>query len=178
MFDSREYTTDDGFTVRVEYHYDYDAGSPWEHDEGHGGVRIVHAHYGRPQKRPGERVLHSDRWCHWLYDWQGACKKARAEGWNAKPYDAPARIERAVQADFDYLRGWLNDDWHYAGIIVTVCDATGVQPVDDACWGFETLNDYHETAGQEMADACLSRVRAEMTEREYWASRDVLTVGV
>jgi hypothetical protein len=94
-----------------------------------------------------------------------------------------------VQQDFDFLRGWINDDWYYVGVVCTVLDADGEGTNEtDSCWGFESLDDYHETAGREMAEslaesthkARLHQWRAALKEaraRKYWACRGVDTVG-
>jgi len=172
--ETKTYTAQ-GVTVRIEYHYDSDSGEPWKESDGHGPVRYVRCSYGRPDKRPGERVMHSDRHGCWLYDWQAACKTARADGWNVPPYDAPNRIERAVRADFDYLSGYLSQDWHYVGLVVTLLDDDGNELVSDSLWGLESLNDYHEGEAQRMADELLAGYAKEQSERAYWASRDVVT---
>lgn len=179
-FQTETIETEEGYTLKTEFFYDHDAGAPWDRSEGHGYVREVYAYYGHPDKKPGERVLHYDRGNYWLYDWQRACKKARSEGWNAPPYDAPGRIERAVKADFDFLQSWLESDWHYCGIVVTLETEEGGELASDACWGFETYADYHETAAKELREALLSDYRQkrdiENAERDYWAARGVLTV--
>lgn len=185
-----------GVTVRVDYFHDSDRGCPWDECDGHGPVRKSSHRHGvnwstNGDKKPGERPLNCpDRnEYQFYYDWQQAMKIAKRDGWNAAPYDAPNKALRAVQADFDSLRGFLNDEWCYVGIVCTVLDAEGEETTDaDSCWGFETLDDYHETAGREMAEALaestykarLHQWRAALKEaraRKYWASRDVETVG-
>lgn len=183
-----------GVTVRIEYFYDGDS-TPWD-DDGHGPVRKSNHRHGvnwstNGDKKPGERPLNCpDRnEYQFYYDWQQAMKIAKRDGWNAAPYDAPNRALRAVQADFDFLRGFLNDQWHYAGIVCTVLDTDGDETEEtDSCWGFETLNNYHETEGKSMAESLAESVHKtklanwrialhEARARKYWASRDVVTVG-
>jgi hypothetical protein len=85
---------------------------------------------------------------------------------------------RAVDENVKFWRGWLNDDWFYAGVVCTVLDAEGEETENtDSCWGFETLDDYHETAGREMAIALAEKVAKESEAVIYWASRDVQTVN-
>lgn len=148
-----------GTSVRVKYFHDGDREPPWE-DDGHGPVRKTakrHREYG--DKRPGERPLNQpDRnEYQFYYDWQAAVKEARKDGWNTEPYDAPNRVLRAVQSDFDFLRGYLSDQWHYVGIEVQLLDQDG-EPVGDAdsCWGFETWKDYHKEAARDMATMLVS----------------------
>lgn len=186
-----------GVTVRIDYFYDSDHGFPWDECDGHGPVRKSNHRHGvnwstNGDKKPGERPLncpdHNDY--QFYYDWQQAMKIAKRDGWNTAPYDAPNKALRAVQADFNFIHGFLNDQWHYAGIVCTVLDSDGDGTEEtDSCWGFETLNNYHETSGHEMAESLAESVyeaklnswRAALHEarnRKYWASRDVVTVGV
>ena len=182
-----------GVVVKIEYFYDQDAGKPWENSDCHGVIRSAYSYYGKPEKKPGEVLIPCDRGNYWIYDWQESTRIAKRDGWGVS--NPPAGLTQkqitalAVKADFDYLRGWLNDDWHYVGVVCTVLDANGEDTNDsDSCWGFETLDDYHETAGREMAEslaesthkARLHQWRAALKEaraRKYWACRDVETVG-
>lgn len=182
-----------GIAVLIEYFYDQDAGKPWENSDGHGVIRSAYSYYGKPEKKPGEVLIQGERGSYWIYDWQESTRIAKRDGWGVS--NPPAGLTRkqitqlAVQKDFDFLRGWLDDDWHYVGAVCTVLDSDGEETdISDSCWGFETLNDYHETAGREMAEslaesihkARLHQWRAALKEaraRKYWACRDVETVG-
>jgi hypothetical protein len=147
----------EGKRFRVHIESDDNSDPPWERSDGHGPVRSINAYHrgDHPEKRPGERVLHKSGRTFWLYDWKEACRLARKDGWNAEPYDAPNRIERAVQADFDFLRGWLNDDWHYIGVCVTLVNDEDEDITDryaNALWGIESdARDYIETVAHELA---------------------------
>ena len=160
----------EGLKFRVHIERDDNDDAPWDREDGHGPVRFVHNINGTPSKRPGERVLHKRRYNeYYLYDWQAACKAARRDGWNAEPYDAPNRIERAVQADFDRLRRWLNDDWWYVGVCVTVEGEDG-EPVPDkyehALWGIESdCTAYIEEVAHELAGQCGREYRQMQAER-------------
>lgn len=156
-------------------------------DDSHGPVRYTRMHHieGSSDKRPGERPLNQpDRHEYqYYYDWQSACKMARKDSWNAEPFDAPNRILRAVQADFDFLRGYLSGAWQYVGIELRRIDANGETLDETSCYGFEMLNDYHIESAYAMADELIanykrkfSKQMAEAKERKYWASRDVETV--
>ena len=155
--------------IKTTFEHDYDADAPWDQSDCHGPVRRVLHHLGH-QKRPGERPLnkpgHNDYL--YLYDWKEACRLARVDGWNTDPCDAPNRIQRAVQADFDFLAGWVNDEWSYA--IVTVTDKdTGES---DSLGGVETLKDHHETLGADMAIELRDRIDNETIERDYRESQN------
>jgi hypothetical protein len=182
-----------GITVRIEYFYDHDMGRPWENSDGHGVIRSAYSYYGKPAKKPGEVLISCDRGDYWIYDWAESTRIAKRDAWGVS--DAPAGLTKnqitqlAVQKDFDFLRGWLNDDWHYVGVACTVLDADGEETgINDSCWGFESLDDYHETAGREMAEslaesthkARLHQWRAALKEaraRKYRACRGVETIG-
>lgn len=118
----------DGLTFKVEFSADEFQEMPWDNCDGHGPVRQSNARHGSGEtdKRPGERPL-NDAGCNeyqFYYDWQAAMKIAKRDGWNTKPYDAPNKAERAVQADFDYLRRFMSGDWCYLTVGVT-CIETG-----------------------------------------------------
>ncbi len=181
-----------GVTVRIKYFYDHDAGCPWENSDGHGVIRSEYSYYGKPEKKPGEVLIQGERGSYHIYDWQESTRIAKRDGWGVS--NPPAGLTQkqitalAVKADFDYLRGWINDNWYYVGVVCTVLDVDGEETgIEDSCWGFETLNEYHETAGREMAEslaesthkARLHQWRAALKEaraRKYWASRGVGTV--
>lgn len=140
--------------------------TPWEHSEGHGPVRYDTAR----SKHEGERVMGDvDRGgCAWLYDVQAAIALAHKDGWGVgddeiaaltkKHGRAPTRgeiVARAVEKDFDFLRGWCNDDWHYCGVAVQALDADG-KPMGDefehALWGIESnAGDYLKEVAAELA---------------------------
>ena len=180
-----------GITVKVEYFYDdtYPGRNPWaEYD---GNVNIYEL---RGDKKPSEIILKTNGRTAWAYDIIEAIAQAKTEGWGCDARGAQLLTEKqrillAVEHNVEMWRGWLNDDWHYAGVVCTVLDSEGEETNEtDSCWGFETLNDYHETAGREMAEALaesthktrLHQWRAALKEaraRKYWACRDVCTVG-
>jgi hypothetical protein len=116
------------FTVHIES--DGSSGPPWKNTDIHGPVRSVR---DRREKRPGERPLGGD----YMYDWQAAVVLALREKWWVAGGQLPGETERAyaaraVQADFDYLRRWLNDEWCYVGVVVT--DRHGEEA---SLWGVE-----------------------------------------
>lgn len=160
---------------------------PWDRSEGHGPVRMINSE--RERKRPGERPLWEERHTTWLYDWQAACKLARKDGWNARPYDAPKRVERAVNADYDFLRSYLCGDWGYVVVKVEALkdeeslgdDVLGGVKTNDNAYLLKTLSECASSiAGVEDLPARIKRMhaeRAEATERAYWEARDVVTNG-
>src|SRR3546814_15760848 len=67
----------DGFTLTASTVHDDSMGAPWEEHDGHGEV----TDWTRRDKAPGELILSDDGGSKRFYDFQGACEKARAEGW-------------------------------------------------------------------------------------------------
>jgi hypothetical protein len=161
--------THDGRAFTARLYVDDDHSPPWKDYDGTGKVRCVHAPYGLRGsgiKKPGERVIHWDGYSGYLYDWAGACETARRDGWNAPPYDAPNRIERAVQADFDRLRGWLTRDWWYVGVAVTLDHPEDEQhEFEHALWGIESdAGDYLHEVAHELARQVAPRYVHTMKE--------------
>jgi hypothetical protein len=148
--------TRNGRSFTAEIHVDDSQDAPWDREDGHGPVRIAQGsscYSNRPTKRPGERFLTRDRRWGILYDWQAACKLARAEGWTAEPYDAPGRIERAVRADFERMRSFAVGDWCYVGVTVKPDDDEDAEP--QSLWGIESdCDDYLQECARELADGC------------------------
>lgn len=154
----------------ITFAHDEFSDAPWDYSDGHGTVRKSnnkHNEY-RSDKRPGERPLNSaDRNAYqFYYDWQKAMKMA-VKDWGFK---TKSEALKAVQRDFDYLRGWLNDNWSY--VFVTV----EYEGEKESVGGVETFNDYHIEMGNEMLADLIARLEKEKTDREYWNSRDICTV--
>jgi hypothetical protein len=178
--------------TKIRFEHDYDT-TPLD-NAGHGPWRKT-----RGQKRPGERVMYRDHHNRglayaYLYDVQAAQQQALAEYWGIPaetletlpPSPTSRQIAaKAVELDFEYLKGFLDGTWGYVGVIVELFD--GETLVDqDGLWGVETLNDHHHQTAKEMADALTEThlekrrkaeiaAQAEAAERAYWACRDVAT---
>ena len=167
--------TIDGREYRVEIEQDEFADAPWGNSDGHGLVRRSNRRHveSESDKMPGERPLNSPgrHECQFYYDWQAACRTARADGWN----DAPNRAQRAVQADFDYLRGYLAGDWCYVSVTVTD-DETGES--DSVC-GVEGIGGYAQEVAQELAEG-LALAAARFATQESIERRfsDAMACGV
>lgn len=128
-----------GLTFRVTTEYDEGHPSPWKDECGHGPVEERRTDYtGYVQKAPGEVVLKRDRWGGYVYDRAEALRIAARDGWGlsdehmaklaARLGRAPTKREilaESVERDIAYLRGWLNDDWHYCVVCVELLDVDG-----------------------------------------------------
>jgi hypothetical protein len=96
-----------------------------------------------------------------------------------------------VRKDYEFLRGWCNDQWSYVGVTVTLMvedeDGELVESDDpeleDSLWGVETFDDYHMEVAYENAGNIVrvyhekqAAAAREEIERIYWAERDVETL--
>lgn len=152
-------------SFRVEWFYDHDSDAPWDREDVHGPV----SDWTTRDKKPGEMVLCADRRSKRFYDFAEAVKIARRDGWDTAPYKWPsdgARAHAAAMADFDYLRRWCNDDWHYCGIVVTLLNADGEpDSVDASLWGIESDSpDYHDEVIGDLIAECLHQITATIGE--------------
>jgi len=132
----------------VELWRDEDMGPPWKEHDGHG---VVSDWTGRA-KAPGELVLAEDRGMRRYYDFAESVQIAKRDGWDTPPYDkadSPGRkAAKAARADYEYLRRWCNDDWHWCGVVVRPAEACACCGPKESLWGIESdCRDYlHEVA--------------------------------
>lgn len=228
-----EERTIDGRTyrVRISVQFDEDHGAPWEEHDGHGPV----SEWTTRDKRPGERVLVSDRGSKRYYDVQEANRIAKADGWGLIDEHKTALLQRlakprivrravgkatvthrygglmqefhratetvtvpgrdvtkplttgeiraeAVRRDYEHLRGWANDQWHFVGVIVTLLgddeDQDDLVPTDygHALWGIEDTDPaYIRSTADELIDEVVRAAHDEFLEAQHWAARDVTT---
>jgi hypothetical protein len=177
-----------GRAFLVEYFHDADMGAPWVEHDGHGIIRSTCSHYGRPEKKPGEVIIASDRGHYWLYNIEATTQKAQAEGWSiANPAPGMTRrqiVAAAVARDMAHCAGFLNDNWHWCGITVTLLDSDGEKTeAADSLWGMASDDaDYLEGEARNMAEGLTEGLRMqwrqalrEARERKYWSARDVVT---
>lgn len=161
----------DNQEFRVTIEPDQFSEYPWTWSDGHGQVRKSNNRHaeGYSDKSPGERPLNQAgrNEYQFYYDWSGAMRKAKAEGWNTTPYDAPNPALRAVQADFNRLRDFLRDEWCYMTVIVTAIDEDGNEIASD-CLGM-VESDYADNQADEMARDMLYRLRVNSRFRDAMA---------
>lgn len=125
-----------------------------------------------------------------------ALAAARAEG-VARPFDRvpellprftrePTRgeiVAEAVRLDFERLRAWANDEWHYVGVIVELLDVEGDETgEDESLWAIESDSpDYHAEVARELADQLIDRLgvadkRRKNLKREGAARSELIRV--
>lgn len=152
-----------GHTFKVTFPNDENHGAPWVEHDGHGPV----SNWTTRDKRPGERVLVSDRSRKRYYDVQAAMLLAKCDGWGTSDgrragESLNAYRARAVEADFEFLRGWCNDDWTYIGVVVTLADDDDDRDESESLWGIESnAGDYLNTVAHELADEILARIEVD-----------------
>ncbi len=182
-----------GREFKVTQYYDEDHSAPWIEEDGHGVIRELSSYYGRPDKKPGEVIIHSDRGHYWLYDIQETTQQAKRDGWGLNPEDVAKLglktrgeiVREAVLRNMKYCRGYLNSDWYYIGVCVQIIGPDGEaeeEAFENALWGVESCGDYWKEVAHELADSILYEKREawraalkEARARRYWASRDVVT---
>jgi hypothetical protein len=88
-----------------------------------------------------------------------------------------------VRREFECLRQWCNDLWHYCGIVVTRLggdpDQIDMIPTDYdyTLWGIEDDDyRYHEAVALELMSEAANGAYCEYLESRYWLSRDHVTV--
>lgn len=176
-----------GYDIFIEH--DEDTGPPWKEYDGHGDIREVWSRGGLVQaqvKKPGEVVLHRDGSYFWLYDVQSSTATAKKDEWGIgfeatellmrklkKDKLTPGEITAAaVQADIDYLRGYIRQEWWYVGVVIKKDGE-----VIDSCWGFQDDDkEGHAEFYKGVIDYEVKQAEKEAAEKAYWESRDVCTV--
>lgn len=158
--------TEDGFEIEYRFEQDTDSGPPWANPEEDAPLMRYVDRYRKwdNSKRSGERPIEDHRGGTHFFNWKLATQRARAEKWNAEPFDAPNQVERAVQQLFDYYKAYINDDWHYVGIEVRL--VLHPQYRHDVR-GFETYKDYHCEAVSELASELVSMYLNDLAKGQY-----------
>lgn len=153
-----------GMKFRVEYRYDGDLGPPWEHHDGHGVV----SEWTSRDKRPGERVLSEDHGSRRYYDIAESIKIAKRDSWGpAVEGQTKNQIAAAaVEKDFEYLRGWCADEWHWTWILVTLLDENGgeTEETESLCGMESDQDDYLKETAVDLAGQIVRRIEHEAAE--------------
>lgn len=184
-FDQFDFVAD-GVSFRCEVSSDSHNAPPWVEYDGQGIIRTVSSYYGRPDKKPGEVILYSDRGEYWLYDVQATTEKARREGWGCRGEAAGLtrgqRIAQAVHENISYCRKWLCGDIFWTVLQVYSIDDEGemIGEHSDYLGGVEygyckESQEYVKQTAEEMGSGIAYTMNKEKTEADYWASRDVQT---
>jgi len=99
-----------------------------------------------------------------------------------KPLTSGEIRAEAVRRDFEHLRGWATDQWHWVGVIVTLLgddeDMDDLIAVDytHALWGVEDSDpSYVREVADDLIDNVVRSAHEEHLEASHWAARDVTT---
>lgn len=179
----------DGRKYRIDWHYDDTFGRPEAESDGHGvtlDINFDPKTFGEDHDpEDGEldmegvvrhqmmRVLSraDRRGGYWrVYDVWETMKVAKANGWRSLKWEAEhpnateeERLMAAVDADFNYLQGWYNDDWHWCGITVMLLDDEGDDTEHEASlWGLPSDDaECHEEVIKELVRDIRAAVRLD-----------------
>ena len=157
--------TYEGFDFMVEIKNDADHEAPWDDGDNNG---IVFNRRGK--KHPSERIIHNDGTNLTLYDWQGTIAKAEVEGWGLYPEaeqklaqslgHMPTKrqiVEAAVARDYEMMRSWCNNEWHYVGVVVRLPDEWGGR--EESVWGIpDNDTDVINEVRNELADSLITHI--------------------
>lgn len=152
-----------GMKFRVEYHHDPDMREPWKEHDGHGIV----SEWTSRDKTAGERVMAQDGGLKRYYDFAESVKIARRDGWgDGSPDGERSKGEIAASAtekDFEFLKAWSNDEWHWSGVVVTLLDVEGHDTKErGSLWGIESsATEYLAATAKELAEEIAERVPAD-----------------
>lgn len=152
-----------GFTLSCELIADSCHGAPWDEECGHGPV----SEWTRRAKLPGELVLCEDGQSKRLYDFAEACRIARRENWDAKPYNLGQQTKRqqaakAALADYKRMRDWCLGNWNYVGVCV-VARKCGIELGNALLWGIESdACDYLVGVANELIDEAMGAAMAQI----------------
>ena len=137
-------------------------GEPWKEHDGHGPV----SDWTSRAKRPGERILAQDAGSYRYYDVEEATKIAKRDGWGPmlEGMSRDQSIALAVDADFNHLQRWCEDQWRWVGVVVAIY-AGETRLAIDSLWGIES-EEYADDASYlvEVANDLLTQ---ELVDQAY-----------
>lgn len=185
-FDDAETFSYRGREFRVRLPYDEHADPPWAQSDGHGPVSGWEPYrHNESGKSPGQVVLCRDRHHARFYDMRAAVQLARKEHWGwGRPDDpdssaawkaqgkTPGQIAaEAARRDFEFLRRWCDNVWHYIGVQVQLLGSLITQMDGErhetSIWGIEDDDPrYVSQTVFELADELLHE---ERTFDQRWA---------
>jgi hypothetical protein len=155
------YTHKCGKKYHVELYYDHDMGAPQEEGDGYGVIERMnwnptdeeqleqHLLDYEPEIEEETRLRMMRKLRSALYyDVLSSLHKAREDGWGAgeewKAANPNATKEEelmyVVDKDFDHLKGWYDDDWHWVTVSVAPLNEDDEPDEDhrEYCGGYES----------------------------------------
>lgn len=194
VFHTEIYEHKSGKKYHVEWTYDHDFGAPDKEHDGHGVVielnfdptdedeREGHLDYefdeddeNRIEEEARLQLMKVLRYRYGRYDdivcydvWETR-KKAKAEGWGSATNDE--ELMAAVLADFEFLHGWYNDDWHWCTVGVASLDENGEIDEDhrEYCGGYEStiIDSKHKAWHDEVVEDQIAKVEWELRKESH-----------
>jgi hypothetical protein len=165
-----------GHRFRYRCEIDEDMQEPWKEHDGHGII----SDWTTRGKAPGERILATDHRSYRYYDFAGTLKLAKRDGWGVRRPDATGNtpadylplpgeskrtyVARAVEADFERMRDWCEDRWHWCYISVTLLDEHGEETKERESLGGIDGDDqdaYLTATAYELAEEIIARIEVE-----------------
>lgn len=153
--------TVNGLKFRVSIHRDEDMREPWKEHDGYGVV----SEWTRRDKHPHERVLISDgRGSKRLYDVQASMDIALRDGWGCPNPEGKTKRQiaaEAVELDYQRLRGWCMDEWHWCWVGVQLLgkDGSVVPGYRESLGGIESdAGEYLDEVARELAESIAATV--------------------
>lgn len=144
-----------GTWFHVKHEPDVEAGPPESHSDGHGVVLEWQPRLSEEEVTSrGLRELHAEAHSRGeviYYDVRATRVVAARDKWGTTEADR----ERAIEADFEFLRGWHAGDWVYVGVVVRAL--TGKHKGWEASlWGLESNDEKHlSDTARDLADEIL-----------------------
>lgn len=168
-----------GHTFTARHVADYDHGPPWEDYDGHG---VIVASRDRDDDAPQGRYRSLSLQSDWYYDMHATREVATRDQWGIAPEKAKGLTqtqitEAAIEADYQFLRGWACDEWSYVGVDVSHVSLPGEH---ESLWGIESNADaYLKEVAKELADQLFKRLPAELDAQiaKLQAVRNSLEIG-
>jgi hypothetical protein len=159
----------DGLRFRVNHEYDPTMREPWKEHDGHGVV----SEWTDRDKRPGERVLATDRYSHRFYDIQASIEIAKRDGWGIADGEGktPGQIAAlAVERDYKRLKAWCHDEWTWIMVVVALLDTDGNRVCAVGC--SEVLGGIEGDSGAEYLDE-VARENAQQIAARFEGKKEV-----
>lgn len=134
----------------AEIHADDSSDTPWQRGDAYAEPETVRGrnYAGYVAKSPGEIVLYKgDRNGYsYLYNVAKAVRQLRKDGVSGE--DAV----KYVNAEVERFRSWLNNDWHYIGIVVRLAGSCSKCGASESLWGIESdCEEYIKEVARELA---------------------------
>ena len=77
------------------------------------------------------------------------------------------RAMRAVEADYQFHRGWATDEWCYVGVVVELVTEFDCPKAGSSVWGIESIADAYLTdAARECAEEIISELPRKLDNVE------------